>query len=69
MEAKDSDITSVTSIIYVGMIIQDVSLESMSHTRYVGQTTWTQCGIARVWVNEIFEKIDLKVELTWRYAK
>lgn len=63
LEAKDSVITSVTSIIYVRMIIQDVSLESVLHTRYVGQTTWDckSVGQWNLWENRFEGWINLEI--------
>lgn len=68
-EAKDSAITSVTSTVYMRMIIQDVALKSVLHTRCIGQTTWTHRLVWDCWsVNEIFEKMS-QVESTWGYDK
>lgn len=53
------------------MTIQGVALKSVLPdvgmlARPLGHTGL--CGTARMWVNEIFEKMN-QVILTWRYAK
>lgn len=70
-EARDSAVTSVTSA-----VIRDNDKYRVLHwnqcctqgmlARPLGHTGL--CGIAQVWVDEIFEKMD-QVELTGRYVK